>query len=167
MFKFLVETFYFKSWTYTIEEPQNVIVERLEDLFENKDSLFKKPNLAGGFKEYPNTFSITPKWSLAYIKSFENASCYLKGSIHIISKDKTSLIVSIRSNSIFGLMCIMFTFSSIVCFYMAITTHGATENLIKGVCLLLFGIPLQIGLAIGIRTGIKRDFEEYMGINSY
>ena len=166
MLNFLIKTFYFDTTTYIVDVPKETIVQRLDTLFFERSGLFKSPNLSGQFVDYPDTFTMTPKWSPTYIRNFERRAAYLKGTITELNGGKTKIEIAVRPNSVFGMLFLPFAIFGIYNLIRAFTVEGNQSNLYGGLFILLIGLPIIIGIAKAMAGGLQSDFEKYLNIHS-
>lgn len=165
MLKYLIKTFYYETVTYIVNAPKETVVQQLDTLFMERSSLFKSPNLSGQFVDYPDSFTMTPKWSPAFIRNFERRAAYLKGIIRETESGKTKIEIAVRPNSIFGILFLPFAIFGIYNLIKAFTVQGNQSNLYGGFFLLVIGLPLIIGIAKGMAGGLQEDFERYLNIH--
>lgn len=166
MLGFLRKTFYFDTTIYIVDMPKETIVQRLDTIFFERNGLFKSPNLSGQFDEYPDTFTLTPKWSPAIIRNFESRAAYLKGRISETACGKTKIEVSVKPNSVYGILFLPFAAFGIYSLVRAFTVQGNQSNLYGGLFILIIGLPLLIGFARAMAGGLLSDFEKYLDIQS-
>ncbi|NNV55251.1 hypothetical protein [Limnovirga soli] len=161
MFKLLLKTFYYQKINYEVNYPKEKLVERIDSLFSDKSGLFQSPNLIGEFINFPNSFSLVPKRSLAVIRNFERSAAYLKGTIVETVNGKTKIEILLRPNSIFGMFFLFFVPFSMynVCIYFS--TAGTPNNLYVGLFILIVALPLQFVLARVMANGLRKNFEKY------
>ena len=147
-----------------VTAPKETVVQQLDTLFMERSSLFRSPNLRGRFVDYPNSFTMTPKWSSAFIKNFETDAAYLKGIITETDYGKTRIEIAIRPNSVFAMLFLPFAIFGVYNLFRAFTVHGNENNLYGGLFLLIMALPLIIGMAKGMASGLQADFEKYLNI---
>jgi hypothetical protein len=162
MMKFLKETFYYASADYIVDFPKEVIVENLNVLFLERKSVFSSPNLRGHFVDYPNSFVMQPKWSIAIIQNFERSSAYLKGSISETPDKKTKIKLLVRPNSVFGILFFSFFLFAI---YNLIKFFSARNNLnvlYGALWIIFFGFPIIILIAKVSTYNLRKNFTNYL-----
>lgn len=163
MLRFFYKTFYYENFTYHLVIPKQVIVDKLNELFTTKNNIFKSPNLKGSFINYPDTFRISPKWSFTYIKNYESEPAYLKGSIVEESKFLTTLEISVRPNSVYIILLIVFSMFGIYSLINAAITHKFIA-LLTGLWIIGFSFPVLYFFAKNASKNLRKSFENYLSI---
>jgi hypothetical protein len=162
MWKQLYKTFYYEIFFYVVDVPTEKVVKQLDHLFTEKSGLLKSPNLSGRFVDYPDSFYITPKWSLMIIRNFEREPAILKGVITKLSETQTKIEIAVRPNSIFLILSVILLPVGLFNLYREVTTKNL--NTIWAVLFLLIFIPLLYILARVSSNRLRKAFEKYMNV---
>ena len=162
MIKFLLRTFYYNNETYYTDSPSEEVTKSIEALLTERKGLFTSPNLTGAFENYPATFTLRPKWSLAFIQNFERRPAYLKGIIHDTENGKTKIEVAVRPNSVLGVLFILFLAFGL---YNLFRYFGSTKDLntlLLGLFIIIIAIAALIAIARAMTYSLRNSFETYM-----
>jgi hypothetical protein len=112
--------------------------------------------------DYPDSFYITPKWSLMIIRNFEREPAILKGVITKLSETQTKIEIAVRPNSIFLILSVILLPVGLFNLYREVTTKNL--NTIWAVLFLLIFIPLLYILARVSSNRLRKAFEKYMNV---
>jgi hypothetical protein len=165
MFTYLKKTFYYEPSTYIVSNSKQEIIHRLDTLFVEKKGIFKSPNLRGHFSDYPNTFSMEPKWSIGSIQGFERRSAYLKGNILNTQDGKTKIEILVRPNSILGILSLAFLVLGLYKVFTFLTSQSHPFELYAGLSFIFIFVPIMIVMArISVKT-LRQSFEKYLKIS--
>jgi hypothetical protein len=162
MWKQLYKTFYYEIFFYVVDVPTEKVVKQLDHLFNEESGFLKSPNLSGRFVDYPDSFYITPKWSLMIIRNFEREPAILKGVITKLSETQTKIEIAVRPNSIFLILSVILLPVGLFNLYREVTTKNL--NTIWAVLFLLIFIPLLYILARVSSNRLRKAFEKYMNV---
>ena len=163
MLNYLKKTFYYETWNYIIDIPKEILVQKLDVLFVEKDSIFQMPNLSGHFIRYPNSFALHPKWSEDF-NNVETCSAYLIGDLSETPDGRTRLQVSVRPSLLSGiifLLDLVFGLYNVVVFF---TAPGDHYNLLAGLLFLLFALPIIIVVTRASVHSLKENLTKYLDI---
>ena len=166
MFNYLKKTFYYEPSTYIVATPKEKIIKKLDILFVEKKGIFKSPNLRGSFIDYPNSFTMEPKWSIGNIQSFERSSAYLKGNISDAQGGKTMIEILVRPNSIMGILSLAFLIFGIYNITTFFILKGHPYKLYAGLSFIFIFIPIFIVMARVSAQALRKNFEKYLKISS-
>jgi hypothetical protein len=163
MLKRLYKTFYYETFFYVLDSPKEIIIEKIDHLFVEKSGLFKSPNLRGKYVDYPNTFYLTQKWWFGHIKGLEGEPAILKGVITAVNSTQTKIEVSVRPNSVFWVLAILFLPYGLYTLYKGIRTNELNTTL-GGLWLIFFGAPILYFFAQMTSKKLRTSFEKYMNM---
>lgn len=165
MLTFLLKTFYNEPETYTTVLSKQDIIDMLDSLFAKQNEIFKGPNITGEFIDYPDSFSITRKWSFIAIKNLERKPAYLKAVVREAGNDNIEIDIWTRPNSVFGIFFLTLALFGIYNLYISSTSRGTQNDLYGGLFVIFIALPILYFIARTISNSLKEDFKKYLQLS--
>ncbi len=154
-----MDIFFSRRYRYSIVDSLENFRAEFDSITERKWHDFS-PNITGRFID-ANTFKLTHKWSLSYIRWIETRPAYLSGTIS--SKNNTTIIkCTLRPNSgfviAFYIIAILF-----FCELIGIRTFVESSKYIKLLLFPFFNLILY-GFMLFFTNGLRNRFERILNL---
>jgi hypothetical protein len=163
MSNFFYKTFFFETFTYVADTTPQLITDKLEELFKEKQGLLKSPNLKGKFLEYPSIFCITPKRWWLQIRGGKKEPAFLSGIISPINATQTKIEIVVKPNAVNRNL--FFAFLPLAIFFLIRSILVMEFNFsIIGLWSFVLALPLLFIDAKNVTTKLRKNFENYLHI---
>ena len=144
--------------TYSYNQPKEIVIAKITEVFKQKVTLFSSNDMTGKFLN-PDTFAISTV-SFANTQGVEYGST-LVGHIVESENGETKINTKATPSFVFSLVFFITTIFGVIYFFKSIQT-GLTEGLFWSLGLLILGPAISIGLSNVAIHSVRERYKMYI-----